>query len=345
MANVPGHPDRYDLQLRRPIRRRRVRFVRRDFTDKDEKEDQALITKYHSEMRLYTCRQELSRLLDDKIFLANSLAFVSSKINGGWELPQPLNLNYVGTNERLTEDEEMQKIKTRISDTRLTFSTDTHTLRSLTRYLISQNLGAGCEEFPEIDTPNVLFRAFNRRNHTRYDDRFGFRSSRQPFTLPDPQARGLKGSALVTADMLRKHCEGREPSDLIALSDSLPRIFNIISCWDFKDMAGDCIAVMDVSKLIAAGVLINRTTTLAMDLGVQLRSSSNPEGLPFANPNYWVAYRWVPAECIAFCTSTSNMRDVCKQNNIGDKDYSTKITLQELQSSLPLAKLQDLSLN
>jgi hypothetical protein len=82
-------------------------------------------------------------------------------------------------------------------------------------------------------------------------------------------------------------------------------------------MKGDVIAVLDVSRLIRMGVLSNHMIALAHSLGVQLRTKSHRDGLHFANPNYWVAYRWIPAECIERYILISAMRKIYKYKGIG----------------------------
>jgi len=162
----------------------------------------------------------------------------------------------------------------------------------LSKTLITQNL-VSFKESPEPDTPAFLYRAFRDGAHTRHDRMLGFRCSRQPITMPYYHTGTLLSSQLVDQEVLENHCEGCNPSDLIALADSPSRILKIIATWDFDDRGGDRIAVINVPKL-----LFNRTSTLAKSLGMKLWTPVQPTGLQFANENYWVAYRWIPAECI-----------------------------------------------
>jgi hypothetical protein len=92
----------------------------------------------------------------------------------------------------------------------------------------------------------------------------------------------------------------------------------IIRKWDYRDRAGDMIAVINVLKLFAMGVLFNRTTTLAKSLGMNLRTGCQPTGLQFVNPNYWVAYRWIPAECIELYISEPFLQGACDSRGIGE---------------------------
>lgn len=170
---------------------------------------------------------------------------------------------------------------------------------------------------PEPDTPEILYRAFRSDNHGRFDKHLGFRSSNQPFTLITDHGGPLHESSLVDKDSLKNHCEGNHPSDLIAMSDSPARILRFIKNWNFNDMRGDVIAVINVSKLLATRVLFSRATTLARKLDMEVWASSRREGLNWANPNYRVAYRWVPVECIEFYISISFLRSACNEHDIG----------------------------
>ncbi|KAE8376650.1 hypothetical protein BDV26DRAFT_231146 [Aspergillus bertholletiae] len=81
---------------------------------------------------------------------------------------------------------------------------------------------------------------------------------------------------LVDETTSRNHCEKLGPSDLIALSDSPSRVINFTKDWSTGRKS---IAVIDVSKLLAMGVLFNRTTTL----GHSIRCSSGGRSI------YWIA--------------------------------------------------------
>ncbi|OKO96498.1 hypothetical protein PENSUB_10673 [Penicillium subrubescens] len=42
-------------------------------------------------------------------------------------------------------------------------------------------------------------------------------------------------------------------------------------------------------------------------------------GLNWPNSNYWVAYRWIPAECIEFCISMESLQRACKEKNLNEE--------------------------
>lgn len=260
--------------------------------------------------------QKLINTLDDKIFLSDSLAFIISQVSGGaLHISRP-GLNYDEENEEIPLLERRGNLRSRLADARLTLPTDTITLNHLSRLLLSQR--SKLSNRPEPDTPDIFYRAIRSDSCSRFDKKLGFRSSRQPFTLPSSHGGPLYESSLVDKDILKNHCEGNQPSDLIAMSDSPARILRLIEHWDFNDLKGDMIAVINVKKLLAMKVLFNRTTTLAKRLDIKTWAPSRPRGVSWANPNYWVAYRWVPAECIQSYISVASLRSACTKHEIGE---------------------------
>lgn len=255
-------------------------------------------------------QQGLSRALDDKMFIAECLCFVASKITGREVNSVPHMLQYEETDKELALSERSKNVRIRKRDATLANSVDLQTLDMLNRTLMSRNLNQPRER-PEPDTPEILYRVFSDRCHGRHDTKLGFRSSRQPMTSPCYHTGTLLSSSLVDEQGLRNHCDGRNPSDLIALSDSPSRILNIINSWNFKDMRGHPIAVISVPKLLAMDVLFNRTTTLADSLKME------PRALRYANENYWVAYRWIPYECIESYISKNSLEMAWKNHSNG----------------------------
>ncbi|OJD10299.1 hypothetical protein ACJ73_09846 [Blastomyces percursus] len=85
--------------------------------------------------------------------------------------------------------------------------------------------------YPEPDTPELFYRAFKDGCHGHHSKDLGFRSSDQPLSYPVYHDGTLLNSMVVDEEVLRNHCEGTQPSNLIALSDSPSRILNILRGW------------------------------------------------------------------------------------------------------------------
>jgi hypothetical protein len=297
---------------------------------------------------------KLCCLLDDKIFLAESLNFVASKVTGMKVQNAKTELKSTDTAEGIPLSEMMKIVKTRLRDASLAYQNDTETLRMLNRFLINRTFSRP-KDYPEPDTPELFYRAFNGGCWSRHCQDLGFRSSNQPLTPPSYYDGTLLDSSLVDKDALKNHCEGDQPSDLIALTDSPSRVLRITRGWGSWIGGENTIAVISVSKLMRMGVLFNRTTTLARSLDMDLRTAHQPTGLQYANSNYWVAYRWIPAECIEFYISVPFLRNACDIRGIGawpsfdfehsltnvdENDFDAKFLLEEILS----LKVQNLSL-
>lgn len=299
-------------------------------------------------------QQKLWYLLTDKIFLAESLNYVTSKPFGTKVQNARPKLESVNTGEESPLTEKIKIANIRLRDASLTYHIDIETLRMLNRSLTCPTLSRP-KDYPESDTPELLYRAFKSSCHGRHDQDLGFRSSRQPLTSPFHHNGTLLESSLVDKDALRNQCGGDQPSDLIALSDSPSRILKLLKGWGLSDRKGDMIAVISVSKLLAMGVLFNRTTALANSLGMDLRTRHRPLGLKYANSNYWVAYRWVPAECIECYISEHLLLKACNNHGVGawpsllrehsltgtgENDFGAQFSLDEILS----LKIQMLSM-
>ena len=256
-------------------------------------------------------------LLDDKIFVAESLNYVASKVTGMKTQNSRPKLEYTDTGGELPLSEKAEIVKIRLRDASLTYQNDIETLRMFNRFLRDRNFSPP-KDYPESNTPELLYRAFKGGCHGRHGQDLGFRSSNQPLTSPSYHNGTLLDSSLVDRDALRNQCEGGQPSGLIALSDSPSRILRIIGGWGSRDSNGDMIAVISVPKLLRMGVLFNRTTTLAKSLGMDLQTACRPTGLQYANSNYWVAYRWIPAESIEFYISEPFLQKACDSHGISE---------------------------
>jgi hypothetical protein len=261
------------------------------------------------------CRR-LVHTLDDKTFVTDSLALMVSQLSGEVLHISNHGLEYEEENQDVLLLERIGHLKTRLADARLTLPTDIITLNYISRLFLSQT--SKLSNQPESDTPDIFYRAIRSDSNSRFDKQLGFRSSRQPFTLPSNHGGPLCESLLVDKDILTNHLEGNQPSDLIAMSDSPARILRLIKSRGFNNRKVDVIAVINVKKLLAMKVLFNRTTTLAERLDVETWAPSRPRGVNYANSNYWVAYRWVPAECIQSYISVASLRNACIKHEIGE---------------------------
>ncbi|KAL4904041.1 hypothetical protein BDW74DRAFT_185746 [Aspergillus multicolor] len=316
-----------------------VGFADEPFPEAKKEHDQVVERNAKVTDKYNALQLELCCLHDDNVFVAESLNFVASKLTGIKVQNARTELESTNSAQGMPLSKMRKIVKTRLGDARLAYRNDIETLCMLNKFLISRTFSPP-KDYPEPDTPELLYRAFKGGCRSRHGQNLGSRSSNQPLTSPSYHEGTLLDSSLVDEVALRNQCEGDQPSDLIALSDSLSRISKVIAGWDFNDRAGKMIAVINVSNLLAMGVLFNRTTTLAESLGMALRTRRLPTGFQYANSNYWVAYRWVPAECIEFYISEPFLRKAYDIRGIGENDFGVNLSLEELLS----LKVQRLSI-
>jgi len=311
----------FGLRLPSPFGNFRKVLVGLEGTEPTEQAKQ-VVRDYNNRVKARTdlekSSRELCRLLEDQLFIIASISYLTFLISGNIPLRPPTSVDDLQYGEEIypqTNDEEQRNTAARKKDVMLSRSNLMCALHGLASALLYRPIDA---QYEELDTPELLFRAFKSNSHTHHSKELGFRCSDQVLTPPDYEAKTLQYSSMINLETFRDHCENTvKPSSLIAMSDSPIRILNITRTWDFKHMEGDIIAVINTTKLLGTGVLFNRTTTLAKHFGVQLRTATNPGGLHYANPNYWVAYRWIPAECIERYVSISTLRGLCEKKGIG----------------------------
>jgi hypothetical protein len=84
----------------------------------------------------------------------------------------------------------------RLTDANLTLSADIKTLGALNRAFLRKISDRLIR--PELNTPNIFYRAFRPGSYSRYDENLGFRSSNQSFTLlPIMKAFSMKARWLI----------------------------------------------------------------------------------------------------------------------------------------------------
>ena len=175
--------------------------------------------------------------------------------------------------------------------------------------LISMTLEAALlpARLPAGDMPGFFLRLVLPKSATRYNEHLGFRCGNSPEAEPDYHADELRCSLYFTYAKLKAHCDSqRTYSDFISMLDSPQRLFKFIQAQNFADLGCSYIAVINTSKLLRMRVLFDRTTTLASHA-----SMARPE---FAHTNFWVAYRWIPAECIECFVTLKGFDKMCYKN-------------------------------
>lgn len=266
-------------------------------------------------------RTALSKSLNDQTFIIQSLSFLVHKAAGGYHgehhQMHRRDQSYEDVDRALNAEEERRSIAVRQRDVDLTRPALLSTLNFLASSIKVHTASRITGDIPENGAPECFLHAWRPSSHTFHDDKLGIRST-DLLTPPEYDAPTLRESSNLSADGLRNHCEGSEPSCFISLSDSPGRTHKwIASTWQFKDIDRGMVAIVNTSKLLEMGVLCNRTTTLALRLSMPLWKADPNKGLSYANENFWVAYRWIPEECMEYYISSAYFLRFCHQQGIG----------------------------
>lgn len=201
--------ERYGIHPVRIVRRSHISIAGRPLTERQIRENRDNNRNVQLQEQYNELCRSLVNILDDIIFLADSLGFVSSVVAGGI-LHVPCHTVEYENEEadlKLPLSEKIGNMRARITDASLTLPTDIKTLHTLSKVL----LGRGFEHSgrPEPNTPDIFYRAFRPGSYSRHDKDLGFRSSRQPLTLSSDHDGPLHESSLVNYDILKKSFPGR----------------------------------------------------------------------------------------------------------------------------------------
>ena len=166
-----------------------VRNVRSlDFVDEplpEAKEEHNQVIKSNAKLgdKYNDFQMKICCLLDDKIFLAQSLNFVASKLTGIKVHNTRTELEPTYTAQGMPSSEMKKIIKTTLRDASLAYQNDIETLSMLNRFLINQTFSQP-KDYPKPDTPELLYHAFKGECRSRHSQDLGFHSSNQPLTPP-----------------------------------------------------------------------------------------------------------------------------------------------------------------
>lgn len=283
-------------------------------------------------------KAEVRQYLDMNLFMSESIAYIITKMEIASRTSFPPvdreafmykdirghrdTLKKPGWEEQYRRrTENCRCLELRKQDAFLTRKAHSWILSSLSCRLASKTSSSPSNNH-EPGMPQLLLRAFHSGSHTIHDEELGFISS-IVIAEPDFDATSLTDSLKISRGTLENHCQGSNHSELIALSDSLARILKIICTWNDKAKREGRIAIINTTKLKQMGVLFQRTTTLATRWEISLWNQANPGGLQYANDNYWVAYRWIPSQCIEGYTTPSDLQQYCRAKGIRKSLKST----------------------
>ena len=173
------------------------------------------------------------------------------------------------------------------------------------------------EENP-YDFPLTFIRMWNYKSHTKLTQ-YGFRCSAWQTCLPARSFDELGRKGYMTFESIRDHCHGTaKPSCWVSLCDNVSWILKHSQKWKSSENDHEWrVAIISVPKKERLNVLWQQSSTLV----TQLRSNNSNDGngglVRYAWARHYLAYGWIPAQCIVATFDFKHFEELCVERNIG----------------------------
>lgn len=221
-----------------------------------------------------------------------------------------------------TVHDEIERLEAQQKDTCSTVKRLLDLQRSLARYLI----GSHTDYIPDVQipsnpfsTPRWLLRAFHGKSYCQYSE-IGILSSGYMLSNPGLSFDDLIQTQDFSETSLRNHCGGSKHTPFISMADDPAWLLHFVKSLSFPKTTR--IAFINVKKLELMGVLHGQARAWAMKAGADSYSSKNQDGIHYLGPTYWLAYSWIPSQCIDNVWSLDDFRQVCSESRIPEGSIS-----------------------
>jgi hypothetical protein len=191
--------------------------------------------------------------------------------------------------------------------------------------LMRHVLGGIPDTFPvkpdPFQPPWTFMRCWDDRSHTKYNDSLGFRCSGWTTCKPVNSFTELKNSGILTTQKLKSHCEVKAtPSHWISLCDDASWMLRYINK---KGPSNNCrVAIVSVPKMERLNILWHQSDVLVEQAGGKAYNGRYQDGVQFAWPRHYLVYGWIPAQCVIKTFTLQRFRQLCKERNIQEGQYS-----------------------
>ena len=179
-------------------------------------------------------------------------------------------------------------------------------------------------QFNPFEKPWTFLRFFQDQSHTQYSEALGFRCSDWRKCIPVSSFTELRERDVLTAQSIRNHCEkDQSPSSWISLCDD--------ASWLLKFTSGytnGTVAIISVPKMDRLNVLWDRSDLLVQQSGAKCYSGKHPGGVQYAWYGHYLAYGWIPVQCIIKTVTLQHFRVLCKDYDISEGQSATHETLE-----------------
>lgn len=165
--------------------------------------------------------------------------------------------------------------------------------------------------------PCTLVRLWVDKSHTPYSAELGFRCAGWKSCDHSGSLQNLEDKKILTKESLQNHCEnGRDPSVWISLSNDASWVLWYATTRRFWKAKGCRVAIISADKLDRCNVPWDRSDTLVERTGGNVYCRAYPYGVKFAWPKHFLAYGWIPAQCILATFTFEHFHQLCNDRNI-----------------------------
>lgn len=134
--------------------------------------------------------------------------------------------------------------------------------------------------------------------------------------------KGPSADAEIKREHVVNHLTDSDISSppFISISESPGRIYKLIMSDKQRTADSAIILVISRIKLKTMGVHFQRSTDLVHEFGMETYCSKRPNGVRYATESHWMAYRWIPAECIVAEISVECFEAFCAARGVTAQD-------------------------
>ena len=166
-------------------------------------------------------------------------------------------------------------------------------------YLNSPSLAMSHQLSNPSPRPQMLLRGFCEGSHCTFSEDLGIRASKNRMCKPASTIDELVKMGELSQNSLAAHCERKmEPTPWISLMHNPAWILkNFQMLRGLGDTDKGHVAFINVKKLECMGVFFQRSNNLAYQANIA-RWPWEKDGVKYTSPTHWLAYAWIPRQCI-----------------------------------------------
>lgn len=168
--------------------------------------------------------------------------------------------------------------------------------------------------------PRGFLRVWGPDSHTKYDDQLGFRCSSFARCRPAPNLEELRQREILSIKSLKSHCENSSnPSWWISISGAVPWMLDYVNKkWPPDDPSTNSmrIGLISTTKMKKLNVLFDPSDCLLRSVEGKQYCKENPDGVRFTWSSHYLAYGWIPVQCVVATYNLTQFRAVCRRHNI-----------------------------